>query len=260
MCGEETALLNALEGKRANPRAKPPSPPSRGLWGKPTVVNNVETLCNVPHIVNRGAEWFKSLSQHRRRRHQALRRERQGEAARALGTADGHDRARDPGGHAGGMREGCRFRGLLPGGASTDFLAEEHLDVPMDFAQHGEAGSRLGTGTMIVLDDQTCPVGMVLQPRDASSPGSPAAGARPAARACPGSMRTLEAIEAGEGRPEDMEMLDAHVETRSAPDTPSARWRPGAMEPLRQRAEATSARTSSGTSTKKRCPWRSRAW
>ena len=61
MCGEETALLNALEGKRANPRAKPPFPPVVGLWGKPTVVNNVETLCNVPHIVNNGAEWFTRL-------------------------------------------------------------------------------------------------------------------------------------------------------------------------------------------------------
>ena len=66
MCGEETGLLNALEGKRANPRAKPPFPPSVGLWGKPTVVNNVETLCNVPHIVNNGADWFKSLSLHAR--------------------------------------------------------------------------------------------------------------------------------------------------------------------------------------------------
>ena len=62
MCGEETGLLNALEGKRANPRAKPPFPPVSGLWGKPTIVNNVETLCNVPHIVNHGAEWFKGLS------------------------------------------------------------------------------------------------------------------------------------------------------------------------------------------------------
>ena len=62
ICGEETALLNALEGKRANPRAKPPYPQVSGLWGKPTIVNNVETLCNVPHIVNHGAEWFKSLS------------------------------------------------------------------------------------------------------------------------------------------------------------------------------------------------------
>ena len=62
MCGEETGLLNALEGKRANPRAKPPFPPVSGLWGKPTIVNNVETLCNVPHIINNGAAWFQSLS------------------------------------------------------------------------------------------------------------------------------------------------------------------------------------------------------
>ena len=62
MCGEETGLLNALEGKRATPRSKPPFPQASGLWGKPTIVNNVETLCNVPHIVNNGAEWFKGLS------------------------------------------------------------------------------------------------------------------------------------------------------------------------------------------------------
>src|SRR5262249_61576038 len=62
MCGEETGLLNALEGKRATPRSKPPYPQVSGLWGKPTIVNNVETLCNAPHIVNNGAEWFKGLS------------------------------------------------------------------------------------------------------------------------------------------------------------------------------------------------------
>ena len=62
MCGEETALLNALEGKRATPRAKPPFPQVSGLYGKPTIVNNVETLCCIPHIINKGAEWFKSLS------------------------------------------------------------------------------------------------------------------------------------------------------------------------------------------------------
>ena len=161
MCGEETALLNALEGKRANPRSKPPYPQVSGLWGKPTVVQNVETLCNVPHIVNHGPDWFKSLSH----------------------TADGgtklygvSGKVKRPGlwelpmgttvreileEHAGGMREGLKFRGLLPGGASTDFLTEQHLDVRMDFTEVQKAGSRMGTGTMIVLDDHTCPVGML---------------------------------------------------------------------------------------------------
>lgn len=162
ICGEETALLNALEGKRANPRSKPPFPQVSGLWGKPTVVNNVETLCNVPHIVNRGAEWFKGLSPG-------------SDAGTKLFGASG--RVKRPGvwelpmgtpmrelleDHAGGMQPDYRFRAALPGGASTEFITEEHLDVAMDFDSVQKVGSRLGTGMMIVLDDRTCPVGMVL--------------------------------------------------------------------------------------------------
>ena len=162
MCGEETALLNALEGKRANPRSKPPFPQVSGAWGKPTVVNNVETLCNISHIVEHGAEWFKSLGRGK-------------DAGTKLYGASG--RVKRPGlwelpigtpmreileEHAGGMLEGYRFRGALPGGASTEFVTEEHLDVAMDFDSVQSVGSRLGTGTMIVLDDRTCPVGMVL--------------------------------------------------------------------------------------------------
>ena len=161
MCGEETGMLNALEGKRANPRAKPPFPPVSGLFGMPTTVNNVETLCNVPPIVDKGAAWFRSLS-------------RTKDGGTKLYGASG--KVKRPGlwelpmgttvreileEHAGGMQEGVRFRGLLPGGASTDFLTEQHLDVPMDFTEVQKAGSRMGTGTMIVLDDKTCPVGMV---------------------------------------------------------------------------------------------------
>ena len=153
-------MLNALEGKRANPRAKPPFPQVCGLWGKPTIVNNVETLVNVPHIIEKGAAWFQGLSRTR-------------DTGTKLYGASG--KVKRPGlwelpmgttlreileEHAGGMSDGVRFRGVLPGGASTDFLVEEHLDVPMDYTEVQKAGSRLGTGTMIVLDDQTCPVGM----------------------------------------------------------------------------------------------------
>jgi NADH-quinone oxidoreductase subunit F len=161
MCGEETGLLNAMEGRRATPRNKPPFPQTSGLWGKPTIVNNTETLSNVPHIVRNGAEWFKKLSL-------------SPDGGTKLYGVSG--KVKNPGlwelpmgtpireilqEHAGGMRNGYRFRGLLPGGASTDFLVEQHLDVPMDFDSVQKAGSRLGTGTMIVLDDQSCPVGMV---------------------------------------------------------------------------------------------------
>src|SRR5215475_9561551 len=161
ICGEETALLNALEGKRAHPRTKPPFPQVSGLWGKPTIVQNVETLCNIHHIVNHGAEWFLGLSL------------TEDGGTKLYGVSG---KVKRPGlwelpmgtpmreiieEHAGGMRDGLRFRGLLPGGASTDFLTEQHLDVKMDFTEVQKAGSRMGTGTMIVLDDQTCPVGMV---------------------------------------------------------------------------------------------------
>ena len=144
MCGEETGLLNALEGKRANPRAKPPYPQVSGLWGKPTIVNNVETLANVPHIIDHGAAWFKGLS-------------RTKDAGTKLYGASG--KVKRPGlwelpmgtpmrelleEHAGGMRDGLRFRGLLPGGASTDFLVEQHLDVPMDFTEVAKVGQPPG--------------------------------------------------------------------------------------------------------------------
>ena len=96
MCGEETGLLNALEGKRANPRAKPPFPQVSGLWGKPTIVNNVETLANVPHIIAKGVCLVSGPEPQQRCRNQALWRERQSEAAGPMGTADGHADARNP--------------------------------------------------------------------------------------------------------------------------------------------------------------------
>jgi NADH-quinone oxidoreductase subunit F len=160
ICGEETALLNALEGLRAVPRTKPPFPQAAGLWGHPTVVNNVETLCNVPHIIANGADWYRGLS-------------RSSDGGTKLYGASG--RVRRPGTwelpmgttvreileeQAGGMREGYRLRGLLPGGASTEFLITEHLDTQMDFDSVSKVGSRLGTGTMIILDDRTCPVAL----------------------------------------------------------------------------------------------------
>ena len=95
MCGEETGLLNALEGKRANPRAKPPFPQVSGLWGKPTIVNNVETLANVPHIISQRGCVVPELEPHQGCRNETLRRERQSEAARAMGTANGYHDARD---------------------------------------------------------------------------------------------------------------------------------------------------------------------
>src|SRR6516162_2936650 len=210
ICGDETGLLNALEGKRANPRSKPPFPPVVGLFGKPTVVNNVETLSCVPHIINKGAAWFRGLG-------------RTKDAGTKLFGASG--RVKRPGlwelpmgttvreileEHAGGMREGLRFRGLLPGGASTDFLTEQHLDVKMDFTEVQMAGSRMGTGTMIVLDDQTCPVGMVwnLERFFAQESCGWCTPCWAGLRWCE---RALRAIEEGRGQNGDIEKLAAQT-------------------------------------------------
>ena len=230
ICGEETALLTSLEGKRAIPRAKPPFPQASGLWGRPTVVNNVETLCNVPHIVNKGAAWFRGLS-------------RGPDGGTKLYGASG--RVKRPGAwelpmgtplreileeHAGGMRAGCAMRALLPGGASTAFLMPEHLDVAMDFGSVEKAGSRLGTGTLIVLDDRTCPIGMLRNLEHFFAQES-CGWCTPCRDGLPWTERILDAIERGEGREEDLGILEMHTRFLGPGKTFCAHA-PGAMAPL----------------------------
>ncbi|HXR74679.1 MAG TPA: NADH-quinone oxidoreductase subunit NuoF [Bryobacteraceae bacterium] len=254
MCGEETGLLNALEGKRANPRAKPPFPPVSGLWGKPTTVNNVETLCNVPHIISNGATWFKGLS-------------RSKDGGTKLYGASG--KVRRPGlwelpmgvtvreileEHAGGMREGLRFRGLLPGGASTDFLTEEHLDVPMDFTEVQKAGSRMGTGTMIVLDDRTCPVGMLWNLEHFFAQES-CGWCTPCWSGLGWIERILNAMEEGRGEPGDIEKLTFQTKFL-APGNTFCALAPGAAEPLQSGLKYFRDDFERHIR-EKRCPWRS---
>ncbi|HUY14614.1 MAG TPA: NADH-quinone oxidoreductase subunit NuoF [Terriglobia bacterium] len=253
MCGEETGLLNALEGKRGNPRAKPPFPQVSGLWGKPTIVQNVETLCNLPHIVQNGPEWFKGLSK----------------------TADGGTKIYGASGkvkrpglwelplgttvreileeHAGGMKDGVKFRGLLPGGASTDFLVAEHLDVKMDFAEVQKAGSRMGTGTMIVLDDQTCPVGMVWNLERFFAQES-CGWCTPCWSGLNWAARMLEALEEGRGDPGHLDKL-AYITRFVAPGNTYCALAPGAAEPL-QSGLKYFREDFERHITEKRCPWR----
>ncbi|WP_036500054.1 NADH-quinone oxidoreductase subunit NuoF [Nitrosococcus oceani] len=230
ICGEETALLNALEGKRAIPRAKPPYPQVSGLWGQPTVVNNVETLCNVPHIIARGATWYQNLS-------------RSEDGGTKIYGASG--RVKHPGAwelpmgtpireileeHAGGMKDGFQLRGFLPGGASTDFLTEEHLEVPMDYDSVQAAGSRLGTGSLIILDDRTCPVDMVRNLEHFFAQES-CGWCTPCRDGLPWVEKILLGIEQGQGQPEDLEYLMMHTRLLGPGHTFCAHA-PGAMEPL----------------------------
>ena len=253
MCGEETGLLNALEGKRANPRAKPPFPPVVGAFGKPTVVNNVETLCNVPHILAYGAAWFRGLSTSK-------------DAGTKLYGASG--KVKRPGlwelpmgttvreilfEHAGGMRDGLSLRGLLPGGASTDFLTPDHLDVPMDFTEVQKAGSRMGTGTMIVLDDGTCPVGMVWNLEHFFAQES-CGWCTPCWSGLNWADRLLGAIENGAGKAGDLEKLD-EIARFCAPGNTFCALAPGAVEPL-QSALKYFRGDFERHIREQRCPWR----
>lgn len=231
MCGEETALLSSLEGKRATPRAKPPFPQVSGLFGKPTIVNNVETLCNIPYIIGKGAEWFRRLS-----------RNPNDGGTKIFGVSG---KVNKPGAwelpmgvtlrelieeHGGGMKNGYQFRGALPGGASTDFLVEEHLEIKMDYASVMQAGSRLGTGTVVVLDDRCCPVGFVLNLEHFFAQES-CGWCTPCREGLPWTERILHSIETGDGQDKDLELLDFHTRYLGPGNTFCA-LAPGAMEPL----------------------------
>ena len=230
ICGEETALLSALEGKRAVPRAKPPFPQISGLWGKPTIVNNVETLSNIPHIINNGANWFSNLGLGE-------------DGGTKLYGASGH--VRRPGiwelpmgtslreiieNHAGGMKDGHELRAVLPGGASTSFLTPEHLDVAMNYASVEKLGSRLGTGAVIALDQKTCPVGMIRNLEHFFAQES-CGWCTPCRDGLPWVEHLLTSIESGEGQEEDLEILQQHLGLLGMGRTFCAHA-PGAMAPL----------------------------
>jgi len=231
ICGEETALLNALEGKRAIPRAKPPYPQAAGLWGRPTVVQNVETLYNLPHIVNHGSTWYHRLSRSKdggtklygmsgRVAHPGCWELPLGTTARELLEQ-----------YADGMFDGFGFRGLLPGGASTAFLTEEHLDLPMDFSSIPPQVGRLGTGTMIVLDDRTCPVGFVLNLEKFFARES-CGWCTPCREGLPWVARILQLFEEGRATHDDLTLLEMHS-TLLGPGHTFCALAPGAVEPLK---------------------------
>jgi NADH-quinone oxidoreductase subunit F len=162
ICGEETALLDSLEGRRGQPRLKPPFPAVAGLYARPTVVNNVESIASVPSIVLNGAEWFTSMGTPK-------------SAGYGLFSLSGH--VTEPGQYeaplgitlrelldmGGGMRAGHELKFWTPGGSSTPLFTAEHLDTPLDFESVGAAGSMLGTRALQIFDETTCVVRAVLR-------------------------------------------------------------------------------------------------
>ena len=158
ICGEETGLMESLEGKRGHPRPKPPFPAGFGLWGQPTTVNNVETLFNVPFILERGAAWYKTLGTEKSPGNVLVgisgHVERPGVYEVALGTS-ARTILED---YAGGVWKGRRLGPWFPGGSSTGMLPPSMIELCMDHDSLKEAGSMLGTAAMIVLDETSCPV------------------------------------------------------------------------------------------------------
>ena len=206
ICGEETAMIDSLEGHRGEPRLKPPYPAQRGYLGRPTLVHNVETLANVPHIVLHGPQWYASIGTETSTGPKIFCVSghvfRRGVYELPLGTRLSeiiHD-------HAGGVPNGRRIKAVIPGGASTPFLTAEQLDVAMDFESLAAAGSALGTGAIIVLNEDTCMVDVTL--RTARFFAHESCGRCTPCRV--GSRRILallEKIESGEGETGDTDKL-----------------------------------------------------
>ena len=206
ICGEASAMLNALESQRANPRARPPHMTGAGLFSRPTVVNNVESFMSVPAIVRHGPDWWRGLSLIDEGGTKIF-----GVAGRAQRTGCWELPIGTPMRelievHAGGMLPGYGLRAVSPGGASTPFVAADRIDVPLGFSTMGEVGSRLGTGTLMLLDDQTCPVGMVLNMIQFFAQES-CGWCTPCREGLQWMAAVLEDIEAGRGRPEDIGVL-----------------------------------------------------
>jgi NADH-quinone oxidoreductase subunit F len=159
ICGEETGLLESLEGKRGHPRQKPPFPAISGLYACPTVVNNVETLANLPHIFNRGVEWFKSIGSNEKNTGPKLycvsgHVNKPAVIERELGIPL-PELINDV---CGGIRNGHKLKGVIPGGSSVPILKADEIDVRMDFDSLAAKGTLLGSAGCMVLDETTCMV------------------------------------------------------------------------------------------------------
>ena len=208
ICGEVTAQLNALMGKRPNPVKPPPYPTEKGLWGQPTVLSNVETFACLPHIIRNGGQWFKDLA-----------KTETGAGTKLFGISG---KVKKPGCyelpigvrlseiievHAGGMLDGSEYKACLPGGASTGFLPEEHYDIEMDFDSLRKVGNRLGTGAIMVFDHKTCLVGATVNLVEFFARES-CGWCTPCREGLPYILDLLRRIERGEGEPAFVPMLE----------------------------------------------------
>ena len=208
ICGEETALLESIEGKRGKPRIKPPFPAIHGLYQEPTVINNVETLANVPHIINRGSAWFASIGTEK-------------STGTKIFSVSGH--VKRPGNYevplgiplremiydiAGGIRGDKQIKAISPGGASAPFMTPDQLDTPLDFDSIKAAGSMLGSGAITVMDEDTCVVWAAMNLMEFFHHES-CGQCTPCREGSAWILQVLRRIENGEGKKSDLPLLEA---------------------------------------------------
>ncbi len=205
ICGEETALLDSLEGRRGQPRLRPPFPAVAGLYASPTVINNVESIASVPGIVGNGQEWFASMGT---------------EKSKGMGIFSLSGHVTHPGQFeaplgitlrelielAGGMRNGHRLKFWTPGGSSTPLLTDEHLDLPLDFDAVAAAKSMLGTRALQIFDEDTSVVRVVKRWTEFYKHES-CGKCTPCREGTWWLVQILSRMEAGQGRPGDIEKL-----------------------------------------------------
>jgi len=206
ICGEETALLSSLEGFRGQPRLRPPFPAVEGLYESPTLINNVETLCFVPHILRRGAAWFAGVGPEKSPGTKVFsisgKVERPGNYELPMGTPFRVLLEE----HAGGVLGGRALKAWTPGGSSTPLLTAEHLDVALDFESVQAAGSMLGTGAVMVMDETDCVVEATRRMSQFYAHES-CGKCTPCREGTWWVSRVLARIEHGYGRPEDLDLI-----------------------------------------------------
>ncbi|MCA5895044.1 NADH-quinone oxidoreductase subunit NuoF [Isoptericola sp. NEAU-Y5] len=205
ICGEETALLDSLEGKRGQPRLKPPFPAVAGLYARPTVVNNVESIASVPGIMKHGVDWFASMGTEKSQGHGLFSLSghvtRPGQYEAPLGIT-----LRELLDQAGGVRAGHELKFWTPGGSSTPLFTADHLDTPLDYESVGAAGSMLGTRALQIFDETTCVVRAVSRWTDFYAHES-CGKCTPCREGTYWLKQVLRRIEAGQGEERDIDLL-----------------------------------------------------
>ncbi|VFP83585.1 NADH-quinone oxidoreductase subunit NuoF [Buchnera aphidicola] len=231
ICGEETALINSLEGKRANPRYKPPFPANFGLWGKPTCINNVETLSNIPAIILYGSDWYLNLSKSIDSGTKLLgfsgRVKKPGLWELPLGIT-ARELLED---YAGGMQKNLTLQAWQPGGAGTSLLSYDNIDIKMDFISLQKIGSRLGTGIAMAIDNTVNIISLLVNIETFFSRES-CGFCTPCREGLPWIVKILQSLEKKNGCTNDiliLEKLCSHLESGKT----FCAHAPGAISPLK---------------------------